>query len=281
MKTLVFLLLVMCLVSIDAQKMQKKIQNRKAQADGQKGSKNAKDRTTIAVTTTEATKPSDPKAPEVLDISKESQKKKDQLPNSNKPNKLRACGPGKTQSVVINEIRVRRIDYIELYGKPNTDLDGVYVLSIHHNGTIRVAIPLTNYSIPDDGYFFLSEHNDTVNGEAPDLVVPSFGVNSRRHSTVMLVCNYEGLEYGEVLDYDGDCQLDAEPWKKVLDSVSLANSRKSECVYSKTILDSANTRAYCHIFREPDGLGDFVANPTKPFGRDSPIDSPGRPNISA
>lgn len=148
--------------------------------------------------------------------------------NNNIPNSanLHACGPNPNSHVVINELRVRRIDFIELYGEPGTNLDGLYVLSVYHNGTVRVAIPLDGNAIPEDGYFFLSEHNDIVNGEAPDLVVPVFGANSRRHSTIMLVCNYQGLPFGEVLDVDGDCQFDSQPWDKILDSVGLANARK-------------------------------------------------------
>jgi VCBS repeat-containing protein len=137
-----------------------------------------------------------------------------------------AAGAG---AATLNEIRFDQIgtdndEYVEVRGEPGESLDGVYLIVVGDNadnssGVIEVAVSLSGYAIPDDGYFLVTETGFTLCLEQVDRSC-QLNFENGDNVTVMLVSSLTG-SVGQDLDTDDDGTLDVEPWDAVIDRVAL------------------------------------------------------------
>ena len=186
-----------------------------------------------------------------------------------------------SSSVTINEIRIDQSgtdndEYFELFGTGGTSLDGLTYLVIGDgasaagSGVIEVAVNLSGQSIPASGYFVAAENTFTL-GTA-DLTT-SLNFENSDNVTHLLVSNFTGTN-GSDLDTNDDGVLDSTPWDTILDSVALVESLSDgELIYSETVVGPDGTFVPSHIYRCPDGTGDYEIGGFTAGTNDTPSES--------
>ena len=167
-------------------------------------------------------------------------------------------------AVLINEIRIDQPgadtdEYFELAGTPGTSLDGLSYIVIGDgaggSGVIEAAIDLNGLAIPDDGFFLAAESTFSLGGNV-DLTT-SLNFENSDNVTHMLV---DGLlvSNGTDLDTNDDGLFDILAWNGIIDSLALVeNLGSGELVYSDTTIGPDGTAVPSHVFRSPDGTGDW------------------------
>ena len=186
-----------------------------------------------------------------------------------------------TPNININEIRIDQPgsdnnEYFELAGTPGTSLDGLTYLVIGDDGNgssgvIEAVISLEGNSIPSDGFFVAAE--STFSLGTADLET-TLNFENSDNVTHLLVSGFTGSN-GDDLDPDDDGILYTTPWESIIDSVALIESAiEGEQVYSDTIVGSDGTFVPAHVFRLPNGTGDFQIGQFDPAAsNDTPGDS--------
>ncbi|MEA5511546.1 endonuclease [Crocosphaera sp. UHCC 0190] len=184
-------------------------------------------------------------------------------------------------TININEIRIDQPstdndEYFELTGTPGTSLNGFTYIVIGDgtggSGVIEAVVNLDGSFINSNGFFVAAENTFTL-GTA-DLIT-SLNFENSDNVTHLLVEGFTGTN-GQDLDTNDDGVLDITPWTTVLDSVALLNSVGSgDLVYSQTTIGPDGSSVPGHVFRSPDGTGNFQIGNFDPNGGD---DTPGAEN---
>ena len=144
--------------------------------------------------------------------------------------------PKTAPEAIISEVRIDQIntdndEYIELYGAPDTLLNGLTYIVIGDgaatagSGVVETVISLQGRRIPADGFFLMARSTFTLGGATPDYVIPfanEFLENSD-NVTHMLVFGFSGTP-GQDLDTDDDGTLDVTPWTSVNSMFALIES---------------------------------------------------------
>ncbi|MDZ4753926.1 MAG: hypothetical protein SGJ11_05450 [Phycisphaerae bacterium] len=157
--------------------------------------------------------------------------------------------PADPPAVQLSEIRTDQAgtdldEYFELIGAPGTSLTGATYIVIGDgpaalgSGVVEMALPLTGFVIPSDGFLLAAKASFTLTGAVPDYVVGDSALifENGDNVTHMLVWEFEG-SVGTDLDTNDDGTLDSPPWTSVIDSVALQGASKTgELVYSTTIV---------------------------------------------
>lgn len=200
----------------------------------------------------------------------------------------------------INEIRIDQPgtdndEYFEIVGEPGSSLDGVFYIVIGDgpggSGTVESITDLSGLCIPDSGRFLVAETTFTLNGATPDLVLTGNGLNFENSDNVthMLVRNLNPAMTINVADidvdddgmidptgdYDGDSIDDGPPWDAILDDVALlATVGSGDLVYSLNTVGPDGSFVPGHVYRCPDGVGDWQIGAFDPAtGQDTPGES--------
>lgn len=184
-------------------------------------------------------------------------------------------------NIQINEIRIDQPsadndEYFELTGTPGTALNGLTYLVIGDgtggSGVIEAVINLDGSSIDSNGFFVAAENTFTL-GTA-DLIT-TLNFENSDNVTHLLVEGFTGSN-GDDLDTNDDGVLDITPWITILDSVALLDSVGSgDLVYSDTTVGPDGSSVLGHVFRLPNGTGDFQIGAFDPVGGE---DTPGTTN---
>lgn len=196
-----------------------------------------------------------------------------------------SCDNGTTvPTVTINEIRIDQPssdvdEYFELAGPAGTALDGLTYLVIGDgtggSGVIEAVVDLSGSVIPSDGFFVVAESTFTL-GSA-DLVT-SLNFENSDNVTHLLVAGFTGAN-GDDLDTNDDGTLDVIPWTTELDRIALveeANPPSStEFHYGPPQIGPDGSFVPGHVFRCPDGTGDWTIGAFSPVGTN---DTPGAAN---
>jgi uncharacterized protein len=192
------------------------------------------------------------------------------------------------RAAVINEIRIDdnstdTDEYFELYGPANEDLSALTYIVIGDgaggSGVVETVISLSGMSIQSDGFFLAA--NSTLGTDVPngvgktiDLTLNSNTFENSDNVTHLLVSGFTGAS-GDDLDTDDDGTLDSMPWGSIVDSVSLLEEvGAGDLVYSSTTVGPDGTFVPGHVYRLPDGSGDWNIGPFV-----SQFDTPGYANI--
>ena len=183
----------------------------------------------------------------------------------------------------INEVRIDQPgadndEYFELVGTPGATLDGLTYIVIGDgaggSGTIEAVIDLSGQTFDSNGFFVAAESTFTL-GTA-DLTA-SLNFENSDNVTHLLVEGFTGAN-GDDLDTNDDGILDVQPFTSIVDSVALIETDPAvsgEQVYSTTQVGPDGTFVPAHVFRDPDGTGDFQIGQFDPAGGD---DTPGASN---
>jgi hypothetical protein len=202
---------------------------------------------------------------------------------------LAALVVGATAQVSINEIRRDQpstddSEYFELFGTGGFSLEDYTYLVIGDgtggSGVIECVVSLAGTYLPDDGYFVAAEETfDTTQfGEVVDLGLISNALNFENSDNVthMLVSGFAGA-LNDDLDTDDDGILDTTPWDLILDWVSIIiDPTGGDKYYSPTVVGPDGTYAPGHVYRYPDGTGDWNIGE---FDISIGQDTPGFPNV--
>lgn len=165
-------------------------------------------------------------------------------------------------SVTINEIRIDQPstdndEYFELFGVAGTSLNNLTYLVIGDgaggSGTIEAVASLAGQTIPASGFFVAAESSFTI-GTADFTTNLNF--ENSDNVTHLLVANFTGTN-GDDLDTNDDGTLDSTPWGSILDSVGLVENNTGELLYSDTLVGPDGTFVPVHVYRCPDGSGNF------------------------
>jgi predicted extracellular nuclease len=186
--------------------------------------------------------------------------------------------------VSINEIRIDQPstdndEYFELVGDPGTSLDGLAYLVIGDgtdgSGVIEAVVDLAGESIPASGFFVVAE--STFSLGAADLST-NLNFENSDNVTHLLVEGFTGSE-GDDLDVDDDGILDNTPWGAIVDLIALVEEENppsaTEYHYGPPDIGPDGPFVPGHVFRLPDGSGDFQIGEFAPAGGD---DTPGAAN---
>ncbi len=185
-----------------------------------------------------------------------------------------------TPTIAINEIRVDQPssdtdEYFELFGDPGASLDGLSYVVIgdtggDDSGVVEAVVSLDGLSLGDDGIFVAGE--DTSSFLSTFDLVTNLNFENGDNVTHLLVEGFTGSS-GQDLDTDNDGMLDLEPWTAVIDSVALFDDSETGQVYSDTVVGPDGSFRPAHVFRLPDGTGDFEIGAFEPTD-----DTPGAEN---
>ena len=182
----------------------------------------------------------------------------------------------------INEVRISSAgdsddvsNFIEIAGDPGESLDGISLLSISSEfnpGSIDLVASLVGLMVPADGFFLAA--TDTTEYAGTDFAtgVDFFG----SPQSFLLVDGFTGM-LGDDIDMDDDGTPETTPWTSVIAGISLVDGDdNTDFVYggvSTVGPDGDFTPA--HIFRVPDGTGDFSIGTFA----DRSADTPGIANV--
>jgi hypothetical protein len=135
--------------------------------------------------------------------------------------------PKTAPEAIITEARIDQInsdndEYFELYGAPDTLLNGLTYIVIGDGGTtqgsgvVETVIGLQGQRIPADGFFLAARSTFTLGGAVADLSITSANdlFENSDNVTHMLVFGFTGT-LGQDLDTDDDGTLDVTPWASV------------------------------------------------------------------
>jgi len=217
-----------------------------------------------------------------------------------------------SSAATINEIRIDQggsdnDEYFELAGSPSESLDGLsYIVigdggGVGAGGGVETIVSLAGLTIPSDGFFLAVENTFTLGG-SPDLTLTGSGtsqtlnfensdnvthllvggLNPAIHTGDGFGTNSTDLDANDdgvidaTGDWDGDTVDDGAPWAAILDSVALSeNVPSDDLVYSSTVVGPEGTFVPGHVFRFPNGSGDWHIGAFE-LGTD---DTPGVANV--
>ncbi|WP_305986079.1 5'-nucleotidase C-terminal domain-containing protein [Roseibium sp. MMSF_3544] len=185
--------------------------------------------------------------------------------------------PPTPSEIVINEIRIDQPDadndeYFELFGTPGASLDGLTYLVIGDgtggSGVVEAVIDLSGQTLDENGYFVAAEA--TFSQGTADLTT-TINFENGDNVTHLLVRDFTG-SVGDDLDTDDDGTPETAPWSEIVDSVALIETVGSgDLVYSETEVGPDGTFVPGHVFRLPNGTGDWQIGPFDPaVGSDTP-----------
>lgn len=216
-------------------------------------------------------------------------------------------------NVVINEVRIDDVgadddEYIELYsptgGPVSLDRLSVVVIgdSASGSGVVERVIDLTGQTL-DSNYFLIG--SDIMTLGTPDLVRPQNFLENSDNVSILLVLDFTGTE-GDDLDVGDDGILETKPWAALLSGVALIEESNGDDGAGNPVQPSGTEWDYSvdlgipgigpdgnfvpgHVYRSPDGNGDwqigpFVASEGDP-NADPPVpgvevaDTPGSENV--
>lgn len=185
--------------------------------------------------------------------------------------------------VAINEVRIDQTgddadEYFELFGYAGMSLDGLSYIVIGDgtggDGVVEAVVDLSGYSLDSNGFFVVAE--STFGIGVADLIA-SLNFENGDNVTHMLVRDFTGSN-GQDLDTDDDGALDATPWSEIVDSVALVvDPDGGDEFYGDTQVGPDGTFVPGHVFRSPDGYGDWQIGPFNPAAVDAK-DTPGEAN---
>ncbi|MDR4516506.1 MAG: ExeM/NucH family extracellular endonuclease [Nitrosomonas sp.] len=185
-------------------------------------------------------------------------------------------------NIAINEIRIDQPgadadEYFELYGNANASLDGFYYIVIGDGtgggGVVENVTDLSGLTLDANGLFVAAESAFALG--AANLTTPLNFENSD-NVTHLLVKDFTGAN-GDDLDTNDDGVLDATPWSTIADSVAMIQTIGSgDQVYSTTQAGPDGAFVPGHIYRSPDGAGDFQIGQFDVIGGN---DTPGQANF--
>lgn len=198
---------------------------------------------------------------------------------------LQCFVPVNPPSVIISEFRIDQPgvdndEYFELYGAPNTLLNGLtYIVigdGIGGSGVIESATALTGNRTAADGFFLCAHAAFTLAPAEVNLFNASFVFENDDNVTHMVVFRFTGTLQQD-LDTNDDGVLDITPWTSIVNSVAVVRDATVpppvgiEWVYSTKIVgpDVSGTTpvsprqvAYCPSTQTSViGPNDFVLNP--------------------
>ena len=169
---------------------------------------------------------------------------------------LQCFTPANPPAVTISEFRIDQPgvdndEYFEIYGAPNTLLNGLTYIVIGDgtggSGVIESATPLTGHRIPADGFFLCAHSTLTLAPAANvDLVTTGFSFENDDNVTHMIVFGYTGTLQQD-LDTNDDGVLDITPWTTIVNSVAVVRDSTVpppvgiEWVYSTNIVGPDTT----------------------------------------
>ena len=176
----------------------------------------------------------------------------------------------------INEIRIDQPgsdqdEYFELVGDDGESLDGLTYLVIgdSNSGTIEAVLNLDGRTIPDDGFFLVSEGSFQLDGAIPDMVA-NLNFENSDNVTHLLVQGFSGMN-GMDLDEAEDGTLDQMPWGTVVDAVGLVETvdpenGNGEFYYGTSLgfvdvgpnITDDGSFVPAHIYREGDTDGPWI-----------------------
>ena len=192
--------------------------------------------------------------------------------------------------VAINEVRVDQTgvdndEYFELFGTPETALDGYTLVVLGDgaaalgSGVIESVTSLSGQTIPADGFFVVAESGFTLG--VADLSAGATGLNFENtdNVTFLLVQGFTGAN-GSDLDTNDDGVLDVTPWTAIADSVALILAPNPppagvEFTYSPNTVGPDGSAVPGHVFRCDES---FEIGAFDPVGGD---DTPGAANDCA
>ena len=190
--------------------------------------------------------------------------------------------PPAVRDIAINEIRIDQPgddgdEYFELFGEAGSSLDGLSLIVIGDgdgfSGTIEYVLDLTGSSLDEDGFFLAAESTFTLG--TPDLTAVLNFENSD-NLTFFLVEDFTGAQNDDI-DANDDGVIDFAPFSAIVDEVALIETVGSgELVYSDVQVGPDNGFVPAHVFRNPDGTGDFQIGGFDPAGGN---DTPGFTNV--
>ncbi len=179
--------------------------------------------------------------------------------------------------IVINEVRTDQTstdndEYFELFGEPGASLDGLTYIVIGDgtggSGVIENVTDLSGFSLDANGFFTVAE--GTFGLGTADLTT-TLAFENNDNVTHLLVRDFTGA-VGDDLDTNDDGTPETAPWSEVLDSVAIIDEvGGGDLVYSTTQVGPNGSFAPGHIFRLPDGTGDWQIGEFDPAaGSDTP-----------
>ena len=162
--------------------------------------------------------------------------------------------------LVINEFSASTtgtdVEYIEVFGTPNTDFSDFVILEIEggFGANLGVVDEVVSLGTTDpDGFYLI---NLPANALENDTI------------TLLLVQNFTGV-FGEDLDLDDDGVLDNMPWDALIDAVAVNDGTTGDLTYGIPVLgrnyDGVSSYAPGGASRIPDGFdtdaaADWVRN---------------------
>lgn len=201
-------------------------------------------------------------------------------------------------NVVINEIRIDDIgadddEYIELYSPTagQVPLDRLSIVVIGDNsggsGAVERVIDLTGETL-DGNYFLIGSEIMTL--ATPDVTRPQNFLENSDNVSILLVLDFDGSE-GDDLDVGDDGVLETKPWAALLSGVSLIEEPNGDDGAGNPIQPGATEWDYSadlgipgigpdrqfvpgHVFRAPDGSGDWQIGPFTSSDGDPDADPP-------
>lgn len=188
-------------------------------------------------------------------------------------------------NVVINEIRIDDVgadddEYIELYSPTDgpVSLDRLSIVVIGDSsagsGAVERVIDLTGQTL-DSNYFLIG--SDVMLLATPDLTRSQNFLENSDNVSVLLVLDFSGNE-GDDLDDGDDGILETKPWAALLSGVALIEEPNGDDGAGNPVKPSGTEWDYSvelgipgvgpdgnfvpgHVFRSPDGTGDWRIGP--------------------
>lgn len=192
------------------------------------------------------------------------------------------CGLPPAPTLKINEFSASTtgtdVEYVEIFGDPETDYFTYKVLEIEGDGTgAGIIDEVISLGTTDaSGFFVVNLAPDTLENGTVSL---------------LLVNDFTGV-LGEDIDSDNDGVIDYEPWSEITDSVAISDGGGDDITYGTTTLapnyDGLSTFAPGGASRIPDGYdtespSDWVRNEFDLDGSPMPgeaYNTPGLPNAA-
>jgi len=196
------------------------------------------------------------------------------------------CGAPSITEPKINEFSASTtgtdVEYIEIYGTPNTDYSAYTLLEIEGDSSYSGKVDeVISIGTTDASGFYL--------GSLPANALENGSL------TLLLVKNFSG-SYGIDLDTDNNGSLDVTPWEAIVDAVAIHDGGTSDNTYGVPVLgknyDGVSSYAPGGASRIPDGFDteastDWVRNDfdlagipgyAGSLGPGEALNTPGAPN---
>lgn len=193
-------------------------------------------------------------------------------------------------AIVINELRIDDpgIDddeYIELYSPiADVSLDRISIVVIGDgsvgDGAVDDAYDLTGQSF--NGNYFVAA-SDTFSLSDPDMRLGSNIFENSDNVTFLLVVDFTGAVGDDLDDNDDGVLNDILPWTEIIDGIGLLEETEvppvaTEYSYAEALSLQAigpdGIFVPGHIFRSPNGIGEFVIGPFQNLDADPDADPP-------